>query len=173
MEEFVLGSILDAIVSQVMLLVRGKSLQLFHEIPDEIKTLALYGDQIKLQMVLSDFLLNVVNHTPSPNGWVEIKISPGLKIIQDGHEFIHLKFRVSHSGQGLPSNILQDMFEEGNQWTTQEGLGLYMSRKMLSRMNGHVHYVREQNKCYFLIDLELRTRKEWQRNLQAETSMLS
>ncbi|MED6217557.1 hypothetical protein PIB30_018951 [Stylosanthes scabra] len=173
MEEFVLGSILDAIVSQVMLLVRGKSLQLFHEIPDEIKTLALYGDQIKLQMVLSDFLLNVVNHTPSPNGWVEIKISPGLKIIQDGHEFIHLKFRVSHSGQGLPSNILQDVFEEGNQWTTQEGLGLYMSRKMLSRMNGHVHYVREQNKCYFLIELELRTRKEWQRNLQPETSMLS
>ncbi|KAL1326256.1 hypothetical protein AAHE18_13G215300 [Arachis hypogaea] len=173
MEEFLLGGILDAIVSQVMLLVRGKSLQLFHEIPDEMKTLALYGDQIKLQVVLSDILLNVVNHTPSPNGWVEIKISPGLKIIQDGHEFIHLKFRMSHSGQGLPSNTLQDMFEEGNQWTTQEGLGLYMSRKMLSRMNGHVHYAREQNKCYFLIDLELRTRKERQRNLQAETSMLS
>ena len=93
MEEFLLGNILDAIVSQVMILVRGKNLQLFHEIPDEIKTLALYGDQIKLQVVLSDFLLNVVSHTPSPNGWVEIKISPGVKIIQDGHEFIHLKFR--------------------------------------------------------------------------------
>ncbi|QHO58154.1 Phytochrome E [Arachis hypogaea] len=165
MEEFLLGSILDAIVSQVMLLVRGKSLQLFHEIPDEMKTLALYGDQIKLQVVLSDILFNVVNHTPFP------KISPGLKIIQDGHEFIH--FKMSHSSQGLPSNTLQDMFEEGNQWTTQEGLGLYMSRKMLSRMNGNVHYAREQNKCYFLFDLELRTRKERQRNLQAETSMLS
>ena len=93
MEEFLLGNILDAIVSQVMILVRGKNLQLFHEIPDEIKTLALYGDKIKLQVVLSDFLLNVVSHTPSPNGWVEIKISPGVKIIQDGHEFIHLKIR--------------------------------------------------------------------------------
>ncbi|XP_057430502.1 phytochrome E isoform X2 [Lotus japonicus] len=173
MEEFLLGNILDAIVSQVMMLIKGKNLQLFHEIPEEIKTLALYGDQIRLQVVLSDFLLNVVSHTPSPNGWVEIKISPGLKIIQDGNEFIHLKFRMTHSGQGLPSAVLHDMFEGGNQWTTQEGLGLYMSRKILSRMNGHVQYVREQNKCYFLIDLELRTRKERQRNLQAKISMSS
>lgn len=75
---------------------------------------------------------------------------------------------MTHSGEGLPSTVLQDMFEGGNQWTTQEGLGLYISRKILSRMNGRVHYVREENKCYFLIDLELRTRKEWQRNLKAE-----
>ncbi|XP_054779133.1 phytochrome E-like isoform X2 [Prosopis cineraria] len=92
-EEFLLGNILDAIVSQVMILIRERNLQLFHEIPDEIKTLALFGDQIRLQVVLSDFLINVVCHTPSPNGWVEIKISPGLKIIQDGSEFIHLQFR--------------------------------------------------------------------------------
>ncbi|KAI4295377.1 hypothetical protein L6164_035429 [Bauhinia variegata] len=141
MEEFVLGNILDAIVSQVMILIRGKNLQLFHEIPDEIKTLELYGDQIRLQVVLSDFLLNVVSHTPSPNGWVEIKISPGIKIIQDGNELIHLQFRMTHAGQGLPSTVLEDMFEGGNQWKTQEGLGLNMSRKILSKMNGHVHYM--------------------------------
>ncbi|KAG4990976.1 hypothetical protein JHK82_024456 [Glycine max] len=172
MEEFVLGNILDAIVSQVMMLIREKNLQLFHEIPDEIKMLSLYGDQIRLQVVLSDFLLNVVSHTASPNGWVEIKISPGLTL-QDGNEFIHLKFSMAHSGQGIPSNVLHDMFEGGNQWTTQEGLGLYMSRKILSRISGHVQYVREQNKCYFLIDLEIRKRKERKRNLHAETSMLS
>ncbi|KAF7803213.1 phytochrome E isoform X2 [Senna tora] len=167
MEEFLLGNILDAIVSQVMILIRGKNLKLFHEIPDEIKTLTLYGDQIRLQMILSDILLNVVSHTPSARGWVEIKISPGLKIIQDGIEFIHLQFRMTHAGQGIPSAVLQDMFEAENQWSTQEGLGLYMSRKILSKMNGHVHYVREHDKCYFLIDLELRTRKEKQWNLQA------
>ncbi|KAI9121279.1 hypothetical protein K1719_008312 [Acacia pycnantha] len=112
-----------------------------------------------LQVVLSDILLNVVSHTPSLNGWTEIKISPGLKIMQDGNEFVHLQFRMTHAGQGLPSAVLQDMFEPEDQWTTQEGLGLSMSRKILSRMNGHVHYVREHNKCYFLIDLKLRTIK--------------
>lgn len=96
MEEFLLGNILDAIISQVMILIRGRNLQLFHEIPNEIKTLTLFGDQIWLQVVLSDFLLNVVTNTPSPSGWVEIKISPGLKIIQDGNEFIQLQFRYTN-----------------------------------------------------------------------------
>lgn len=93
MGEFVLGNILDAIVSQSMISLREKNLQLFHEIPEEVKSLSLHGDQIRLQLVLSDFLLNVVNHTPSPDGWVEIKILPGLKLIQDGNNCIRLQFR--------------------------------------------------------------------------------
>lgn len=170
MEEFLLGNVLDAIVSQVMILLRERNLQLFLEIPEEIKSLSLYGDQIRLQLVLSDFLLNVVHHAPSPDGWVEIKISPGLKIIQDGNEFIRLQFRMTHPGQGLPSALIQDMFEGGNQWTTQEGLGLNLSRKLLNGMNGQVHYVRERNKSYFRIDLEFKTRKERQRGSLADKS---
>lgn len=65
--------------------------------------------------------------------------------------------RMTHPGKGLPSTLIQEMLESGNSWTTQEGLGLNMSRKLLNRMNGHVQYVREHNKCYFLIDLEIKT----------------
>lgn len=93
LEEFALGNVIDAIVSQVMVLLKEKNLQLIHDIPDQIKTLFVYGDQIKLQLILSDFLVSMVHHTPSPDGWVEIKVSPGLKLIQDGHEYIHLQFR--------------------------------------------------------------------------------
>lgn len=93
MEVFVLGNVVDAIVSQVMIFLKEKNLQLLPDIPDQIKTLPLYGDQIKLQRVLSDFLLSVVHHAPSPDGWVEIKVLPGLKLIQDGNELIHLQFR--------------------------------------------------------------------------------
>lgn len=93
MEEFVLGNVLDAVVSQVMILLKERNLQLFHETPKEIKALSLYGDRIRLQLVLSNFLLNVVHHAPSPDGWVEIKISPGLKLIRDGNEFLRLQFR--------------------------------------------------------------------------------
>lgn len=92
-EEFVIGNVIDAIVSQVMIPLKEKNLQLLHDIPDQIKPLPVYGDQIKLQLVLSDFLLSVVNHTPSPDGWVEIRVTPGLKLIQDGNEFIHIQFR--------------------------------------------------------------------------------
>lgn len=44
-------------------------------------------------MVLSDFLLNIVQYAPVLDGWVEIKISSGLKLIQDGNEHIHLQIR--------------------------------------------------------------------------------
>ncbi|XP_048323670.2 phytochrome E isoform X3 [Ziziphus jujuba] len=156
MEEFLLGDVLDAIVSQVMIMIRQKNLQLFHEIPKELKSLRLYGDRMKLQLVLSDFFLNVVHHAPVSNGWVEIKISPRLKFMKDVNEFIRLQFRMTHPGQGIPSALIQDMIEGGNQWTTKEGLGLNLSRKLVNRMNGQVQYIREHNKCFFLIDLEFK-----------------
>ena len=80
---------------------------------------------------------------------------------------------MTHPGDGIPSGLIQDMFEGGNQWTTQEGLGLNLSRKLLNIMNGHVHYAREQDKCYFLIDLELRTQASRQRGqAKADTSRM-
>ncbi|XP_058196082.1 phytochrome E-like isoform X1 [Rhododendron vialii] len=158
MEEFLFGNVIDAVFSQVMILLKEKTLQLVHEIPDEIKSLCLVGDQVRLQQVLSDFLLNIAHYAPSPNGWVEIKVSPGFKLIPDGNELVHLQLRMTHPGEGIPSDLIQDMFEGGNQCVTQEGLGLNLSHKLLNMMHGHVHYVRELDKCYFLIDLELRNR---------------
>ncbi|KAL6221921.1 hypothetical protein ACLB2K_005313 [Fragaria x ananassa] len=64
--------------------------------------------------------------------------------------------------KGLPTALIEDTFDDGIRWTTQEGLGLNLSRKLLCRMNGRVQYIREHDKCYFLIDIELRTRKEMQ-----------
>lgn len=159
MEEFRLGSVLDAIVSQVMISLREKKLQLFHEVPEEMKSMNLYGDHIRLQLVLSDFLLNVVRHTLL-DGWVEIEVSSGLKLIQDGNEFIRIQFRMSHPGEGVPVALIQDMLEGEKQWTSQEGLGLNLSRKLLSQMNGMIKYVRERTKCYFLIEIEFKTTKD-------------
>ncbi|XP_071697226.1 phytochrome E [Rutidosis leptorrhynchoides] len=159
LDQFVMENLLDAIVSQVMIVLKEKSILLIHEIPDQVKTLTLVGDQIKLQIVLSDFLLSIVNHAPSPNGWVEIKVSHGLRMIQNGHEFIHLQFRLSHPGPGLPADIIRDMYEERNQWGTHDGLALNLSRKLLRIMKGHVHYARDDTKCCFLVDIELKTRK--------------
>lgn len=102
MEEFRLGSVLDAIVSQVMISLREKKLQLFHEVPEEMKSMNLYGDHIRLQLVLSDFLLNVVRHTLL-DGWVEIEVSSGLKLIQDGNEFIRIQFRYCPLKNHLPA----------------------------------------------------------------------
>ncbi|PHT55727.1 Phytochrome E [Capsicum baccatum] len=162
MKEFVLGNVVDAIVSQVMVFLKEKNLQLLRDIPDQIKILPLYGDQIKLQRVLSDFLLTVVHHAPSPDGWVEIKVLPGLRLVQDGKELIHMQFRMTHPGQGVPAALIDAMSGGRNRWTTEEGIALNVSQKLLNIMNGNVHYVREENKCYFLIDVELKTSKSTQ-----------
>ncbi|KAK9287703.1 hypothetical protein L1049_017568 [Liquidambar formosana] len=152
--EFLLGSVINAVVSQVMILLRERGLQLIRDIPEEIKLLAVYGDQVRIQQVLADFLLNMVRYAPSPEGWVEIQVQPRLKQISDGITLVHIEFRMVCPGEGLPPELVQDMFHS-SQWVTQEGLGLSMCRKILKLMNSEVQYIRESEKCYFLIILEL------------------
>ncbi|KAI9194469.1 hypothetical protein LWI28_006317 [Acer negundo] len=152
--EFFLGSVINAVVSQVMILLREKNLQLIRDIPEEIKSLAVYGDQARIQQVLADFLLNMVRYAPPTEGWVEIHVLPTLKTISDGLTVLHSEFRMVCPGEGLPPELVQDMFHS-SRWVTQEGLGLSMCRKILKLMNGEVQYIRESERCYFLIILEL------------------
>lgn len=91
--EFLLGSVINAVVSQVMILLRERNLQLIRDIPEEIKTLAIYGDQVRIQQVLAEFLLNMVRYAPSPEGWVEILVRPRLKTGPEGHTLLHTEFR--------------------------------------------------------------------------------
>lgn len=151
--EFMLGSVINAVVSQVMILLRERGLQLIRDIPEEIKTLAICGDQIRLQQILAEFLVNMVRCAPSPDGWVEIHVQPRLKQIADGQNVIYIEFRLVSPGEGLPPDIVQDMFRN-SKWATPEGIGLSMCRKILKLMNGEVQYIRESERSYFLIILE-------------------
>ncbi|CAF2069513.1 hypothetical protein Bca4012_087286 [Brassica carinata] len=157
-EEFRLESVLDTIISQVMIMLRERKSQLRVEVSQEIKTLPLYGDRVKLQLILADLLRNIVNHAPFPDSWVGIKISPGHKLARDNDRYIHLQFRMIHPGKGLPSEMLSDMFETREGWVTPDGLGLKLSRKLLEQMNGRVSYVREDERCFFQVDLQVKTR---------------
>ncbi|KAI3913905.1 hypothetical protein MKW92_051690 [Papaver armeniacum] len=152
--EFLLGNLINAVVSQVMILVRERSLQLMRDIPKEIETLAVFGDQVRIQQVLVGFLMNVVHYAPSPEGWVEIQVCPSLKTISDGIELVHLEFRFESPGEGLPPELVQDVFNS-NSCLTQEGLALNMSSRILKLMNGVVQYVRGSERCSFLIIFEL------------------
>lgn len=67
--------------------------------------------------------------------------------------------RMTHPGPGLPADIIRDMYEERKVSGTEEGLALNLSRKLLRVMKGHVNYVRDDSKCCFIIDIELKTRK--------------
>jgi phytochrome B len=91
--EFEMGTVMDAVVSQGMITSREKGLQLIRETPREIKNMCLFGDQVRLQQVLADFLLNAVRFTPSSEGWVGIKVVPTRKRLAGGIHVMQLEFR--------------------------------------------------------------------------------
>lgn len=152
--EFSLGSVMNAVVSQAMILLRERDLQLIRDIPDEIKEASAYGDQFRIQQVLSDFLLNMVRFAPTENGWVEIQVRPNIKQNSDGTDTALFIFRFACPGEGLPPDVVQDMFSN-SRWSTPEGIGLSICRKILKLMGGEVQYIRESERSFFLIALEL------------------
>ncbi|MQL87008.1 hypothetical protein Taro_019551 [Colocasia esculenta] len=152
--DFFLGSVINAVVSQVMILLRERGLQLIRDIPEEIKVISVVGDEVRLQQVLADFLLSIVHCAPPQEGWVEIQVKPTMKQASNGTEQVHLQFRMACPGEGLSPEIIQDAFHN-YRWATQEGLGLSICRKILKLMDGEVQYIRESERCYFHITVEL------------------
>lgn len=65
MVEFTLRDVLVASLSQVMMKSNEKGIGIVNETADEIMAETLYGDSIRLQQVLADFLLASVNFTPN------------------------------------------------------------------------------------------------------------
>nr|AKX70105.1 phytochrome B [Arabidopsis lyrata subsp. petraea] len=153
MAEFFLGSVINAIVSQAMFLLRDRGLQLIRDIPEEIKSIVVFGDQIRIQQLLAEFLLSIIRYAPSQE-WVEIHLSQVLKQAADGFTAIRTEFRMACPGEGLPPELVRDMFHS-SRWTSPEGLGLSVCRKILKLMNGEVQYIRESERSYFFIILEL------------------
>lgn len=92
MAEFFLGSVINAIVSQAMFLLRDRGLQLIRDIPEEIKSIVVFGDQIRIQQLLAEFLLSIIRYAPSQE-WVEIHLSQVSKQEADGFTAIRTEFR--------------------------------------------------------------------------------
>lgn len=150
--EFTLGTVLDAVVSQGMILCREKGLQLIRDSPEAITTMCLYGDQLRLQQILSNFLINALRFTAS-EGWVGIKVVPTKRHLGSGVNVMHIEFRITHPGQGIPEELIKEMFVH-NQDMSREGLGLHMCQKLVNIMNGDVQYLREAGMSSFIINVE-------------------
>lgn len=65
MFEFTLHEVLVASVSKVMMKSNGKGIRIVHDAEEDVMTETLYGDSLRLQQVLSNFLSIAVNTTSS------------------------------------------------------------------------------------------------------------
>lgn len=71
MSEFVLKEMLVTAISQVMIASRNKGVRIMHDLSQELMDEGFYGDRLRLQQIVSDFLLVSVNSSPS-DGQIEI-----------------------------------------------------------------------------------------------------
>lgn len=62
--------------------------------------------------------------------------------------------RITHTGVGIPEELLNQMFGNDGE-TSDEGISLLISRKLVKLMNGDVQYLREAGKSSFIISVEL------------------
>lgn len=65
MVEFTIHDVLIASISQIMMRSNGKGIGIVNETAEKFSTETLYGDSIRLQQVLADFLCVSVHFTPN------------------------------------------------------------------------------------------------------------
>lgn len=151
--EFNLGQALEAVITQGKILSRERQVQLMLDVPAETSSMYLYGDNLRLQQVLSDFLANVLHFTAPSEGSAVLKVISRNELIGTGVHIIHLEFRIIHPPPGIPETLIQEMFHHG-QTISREGFGLYISQKLVKIMNGTVQYLREAERSSFIILVE-------------------
>ncbi|KAI4349846.1 hypothetical protein L6164_010395 [Bauhinia variegata] len=153
MVEFTLQEVLVASLSQVMTKSKAKGVRVLNEVSEQIRTETFYGDSLRLQQILADFLLISICFTPSGS---QVVVAASLIKNQLGQSvhLANLEFSITHAGRGVPEGLLNQMFESDGQ-ESEEGISLLISRKLLKMMNGDVRYIREADKSSFILTVEL------------------
>ncbi|XP_047333745.1 phytochrome C [Impatiens glandulifera] len=152
--EFNLGEVMLAVINQAMGLSQERQVQVLYEPPAQVSSLNLYGDHLRLQQVLSDFLTNAIAFSPAFEGSsVQLRLKMKKEQIGTKMHIMHLEFRIRHPTPGIPDKLINEMFKS-SRGMSREGLGLYISQKLVKAMNGSVQYVREDERLSFLVLLE-------------------
>ncbi|KAJ0963538.1 hypothetical protein J5N97_028660 [Dioscorea zingiberensis] len=151
--EFNLGEVVEAVMVQGRAISRERQVSLVNDCPADLSTMFLYGDNLRLQQVLADFLLNTLQFTPPASGSVLLRVIPRKEHIGTAVQIVHLEFRIIHPVPGVPEALVQEMFRH-SQGISREGLGLYISQKLVKIMNGTVQYLREAESSSFILLVE-------------------
>ncbi|XP_021728048.1 phytochrome A-like [Chenopodium quinoa] len=153
MLEFSMQDVLVASISQVMTKSNEKGIQIENESAEDYMKEILYGDSLRLQQVLADFLLISVNFTPV-GGHIGITVRLMKDKIGESVQLANLEFRILHTGGGISEELLSQMFENHGD-ATEEGISLQISRKLVKLMNGDIQYLRSAGTSTFIISVEL------------------
>lgn len=92
--EFNLGEAVEVVMNQVMILSQERQVEVIHDSPAEVSSMLLYGDNLRLQQVLSDFLTNALLFSPVSEGSsIVLRVTPKKERIGMKMHIVHLEFR--------------------------------------------------------------------------------
>ncbi|KQK13173.1 phytochrome C [Brachypodium distachyon] len=151
--EFNLEEALNTVLMQGMSLSKEKQISLDRDWPVEVSSMYLYGDNLRLQQVLADFLACTLQFTQPAEGPIVLQVIPRKESIGSGMQIAHLEFRLNHPVPGVPETLIQEMFRHGP-GVSREGLGLHISQKLVKTMSGTVQYLREAEISSFIVLVE-------------------
>ncbi|MFP4481010.1 MAG: ATP-binding protein, partial [Desulfohalobiaceae bacterium] len=139
-EEFSPGGLCESVRDLFLLQARDKGLELDFYLDPELPQ-SLLGDEKRLQQILFNLVGNSLKCTKQ--GRVSIEAAP-LPPAREGDD-LRVMFSVTDTGEGIPEDKLQQMFEPYEQadssYTRQyqgAGLGLAIVRRLVELMQGRI-----------------------------------
>lgn len=97
-----------------------------------------YTDRNRLMQILTNFLMNATKHTKK--GYICF----GYEVIDE-----NIHFYVKDTGEGIPKEKWENIFSRFvklTEWTTGVGLGLAISKALVTKMNGRITVASEVGK---------------------------
>ncbi|MEQ1824503.1 MAG: PAS domain S-box protein [Pirellula sp.] len=135
---FCIGDCTENVVKDLAIRAHAKNLELICTVDDDIPP-TLLGDPGRLRQVLINLVGNAIKFTEKG------EVSLSVQTVSTTNDQVWLKFAVSDTGMGIAGDKLQHIFEAFEQSDTSitrshggTGLGLTISRKLVSMMGGTV-----------------------------------
>ncbi|CAA6662236.1 unnamed protein product [Spirodela intermedia] len=153
MVEFSLREVLAAAVSQVMIASKAKGVEIAYDLTGESLSEILYGDRLRLQQIIADFLLVSVKFSRS-GGQLEVAASLTKDRLGKSLHAVRMELRITHHGNGVPEELLAQMFGDADE-ASDDGVSLLVCRNLLRHMNGDVRYLREAAGSSIILSAEL------------------
>lgn len=135
------NEIIDLAISQVRPYANTRKISINKNFSEEMKVLA---DPQKLQEILENLLSNAVKYNKEGG---EINIKAEIRSVEK-----MLEIKISDSGVGIPAVDQEKIFtkffrahQTGTEGVTGTGLGLYVVKLLVEKMNGKIKYESKEN----------------------------
>ena len=144
-EEFNISSTLNDVVNMTMNRMGDKNLEFIVRVDTSIPK-GLIGDEMRIRQIMVNLLTNAVKYTP--HGVITLTVS---KIVREYG--INLNISVKDTGIGIQKENLEKLFNSFQQVDTKKnravegtGLGLVITKRLISSMGGFINVKSEYGK---------------------------